>query len=103
MVFLYGEKDAKGKIEANFYFDQVLVAKGNKNLGVKPLEQTFLTEIKGTNLKGVALLGNDAQLGTETTVLKYLEARQKDRASVVRRDRKYPGPYFIDLRYFGIQ
>ena len=102
MLFLFGEKDAKSHTEAKFYFDTVLVAKGNKTIGIKPLDKTFVTELKGTNLKGVALLGNDGQLGTETTILKYLEAQQKDRAAVVRRDRKYPGPYYIDLSHFGL-
>jgi pimeloyl-ACP methyl ester carboxylesterase len=102
MVFIYGGTDTKGKNEAKFFYDQVLVSQGNKTLGVKALEQTFLSEIKGAKLNGVALLGNDAQLHTESTILKYLEARQKDRASVVRRERKYPGPYFIDLGFFRV-
>lgn len=97
MLLLYGEKDEAAKKSAGYFYNSVLVAKGNKQLGIKALEQTFLTEIKGTNLKGVALLGNNAQLATEDTILKYLEARQKDRASIVRRERKYPGPYFFDL------
>ena len=88
--------------ESKFFFDQVLVAKGNKTIGIKPLDKTFLTELKGTNLKGVALLGNDGQLGTETTLIKYFEAQQKDRAAVVRRQRNYPGPYYINLAAFGL-
>jgi hypothetical protein len=103
MLFLYGEKDGPGLTHARFFYDQVLVAKGNRALGVKALEQTFMQDVKGTNLKGVSLLGNDAMLGTESTIMKYFEARQKDRAAVVRRERKYPGPYFIDFSYFGIR
>ena len=102
MLFLYGDKDTAGHTQAKFYFDQVLVAKGNKMLGVKALEQTFVSELKAGNLKGVALLGNDATLGTETTILKYFDARQKDRAAVVRRQRGYPGPYYINLSTFGL-
>ncbi len=103
MLFLTGEKDTKGHTDSKFFFDQVLVAKGNKTIGIKSLEKTYLTELKGTNLKGVALLGNDGQLGTETTLIKYFEAQQKDRAAVVRRQRNYPGPYYIDLAYFGLR
>jgi pimeloyl-ACP methyl ester carboxylesterase len=107
MLFLFGSGDTTAKNQAHFYYDQVLVARGNKQIGVKPLEQTFLQEIKDqsgkpVSLKGAALLGNDAQLGTETTIMKYFEARQNDRKSLVRRDRKYPGPYFIDLNYFRV-
>jgi pimeloyl-ACP methyl ester carboxylesterase len=101
-LFLYGEKDSAGASGAKFYYDQVLVAKGNKALGVKALDQTFEEGLKNTNLKGVALLGNDAMLGTETKIVKFLEGRQKDRAAVVRRKRDYPGPYFINLGYFGL-
>lgn len=102
MLFLYGEKDGKGKRDASFFFDQVLVARGNKTLGVKALDQTYERAIKNTALRGVALLGNDMGLGTETTIVDYLAARQKDRASKVRRQRKYAHPYFIDLSFFGI-
>ena len=97
MLLLYGADDSTSKAASEFFYNEVLVAKGNKTLGVKPLEQTFLTEVKGTKVKGVALLGNNAQLGTEDTIMKYLEARQKDRAAIVRRERKYPGPYYFDL------
>jgi hypothetical protein len=97
MLLMYGGDDAAAKTQANFFFNQVLVAKGNKTLGIKALEQTFIEEVKGTKVKGAALLGNNAQLKTEDTIMKYLEARQKDRASVVRRERKYPGPYYFDL------
>lgn len=103
MLLVYGEKDKAAKDQAKFFYDNVLVAKGNKALGVKPLEQTFLQELKGTGLKGAALLGNDAQLNTETTIMKYFEARQKDRAAIVRRERKYTGPYYIDLGYFNLR
>ncbi len=101
MLMLFGEKDSKAKSEAGFYYNNVLVAKGDARLGVKALEQTFLHEVKGTNLKGAALLGNNKDLATEDTIMKYLEARQKDRAAIVRRERKYPGPYYVDLSYFG--
>jgi pimeloyl-ACP methyl ester carboxylesterase len=102
MLMLYGEKDLAGKAQASIFYDQVLVAKGNKALGVKALEQTFINEVKGTNLKGAALLGNNAKLGTEDTIMKYLEARQKDRAAIVRRTREYPAPYYINIGYFGL-
>jgi len=97
MLMLYGEKDETSKRAAGYFYNNVLVAKGNKALGIKALEQTFMSEVKGTNLKGAALLGNNAQLATEDTIMKYLEARQKDRAAIVRRERKYPGPYYFDL------
>jgi hypothetical protein len=97
MLLMYGGDDPTAKASANYFFNEVLVAKGNKTLGIKALEQTFAEEVKGTKVRGAALLGNNAQLKTEDTIMKYLEARQKDRASVVRRERKYPGPYYFDL------
>lgn len=102
MLFLYGAKDAAGKRQGQFFFEEVLVARGNRALQVKALDQTFLTEVPNTNLKGAALLGNNAMLGTEDTIIKYLEARQKDRVSIVRKERKYVGPYYINLQYFGL-
>ncbi|MDB5307435.1 MAG: alpha/beta hydrolase [Gemmataceae bacterium] len=102
MLFLYGEKDNAQLTQSKVFYDQVLVARGNKGLGVKPLDQTFLTPITNTKLSGAALLGQNAAIGTEDTILKYLEARQKDRVAIVRKDRKYPGPYYIDLNYFGL-
>lgn len=101
MLLMFGGDDEAAKKQAKFFYDNVLVAKGDKQLGIKALEQTFLEEVKGTKVKGAFLLGNNAQLHTEDTIMKYLEARQKDRAAIVRRERKYPGPYYIDLNTFG--
>ncbi len=103
MLFLFGEQEPKiASGDSKWFFNEVLVAKGNKQLGVKELDQTFLTSIPKSKLSGVALLGNNADLKTEDTILKYLAARQKDRVSLTRKERKFPGPYFIDLREFGI-
>jgi alpha/beta hydrolase fold len=100
MLLMFGSEDTPAKTQAKFFYENVLVAKGDKQLGIKPLEQTFLSEVKG-KVKGSALLGNNATLGTEDTIMKYLEARQKDRAAIVRRERKFPAPYYIDLGTFG--
>ena len=101
MLFLFGDQDPAAK-DSKWFFNEVLVARGNKQLGVKELDQTFLTPIPKSKLTGVALLGNNADLKTEDTILKYLAARQKDRVSLTRKERKYPGPYFIDLHAFGM-
>jgi hypothetical protein len=79
----------------------VLVARGNKAQGVASLEQTFLVPVK-TSATGTAMLGMNNELETEDTIMNYLSARQKDRVSVVRRERKYYVPYYIDLRQFGL-
>jgi pimeloyl-ACP methyl ester carboxylesterase len=102
MLFLYGEKDSSGASGSRYFYDQVLVAKGNRSQGVKDLEQTFLTAVPKTSLSGVNLLGKNAETGTEDTIVKYLQARQKDRVALTRKMRNYVGPYFIDLRYFGL-
>ena len=103
MLFLYGDKDTAGIQAGKMFFDEVLVAKGNKGVGVKPLEQTFLVPVeKAKTLSGVALLGQNAQLQTEDKIVKYLAARQKDRATITRKERRYVTPYYFDLRYFGL-
>lgn len=102
MLFLYGQKDNQALSQAKYFYNEVLVAKGNKGQGVKDLEQTFMTSITNSALKGSALLGNNADLKTEDTILKYLAARQKDRVSKTSKKRMYVAPYFIDLRYFGL-
>jgi hypothetical protein len=104
MVFLYGEKDPNGKSNALFYFDEVLVAKGNKTGGVNPLTQTFERPITGpnTNLKGSALLGKNSELKTEDTIVAYLKARQKERVAITVKRRSYVAPYYINLPSFGV-
>ena len=103
MMFLYGEKETSTAVgHSKFFFNEVLVAKGNRQLGFKELEQSFLTPVANSKLSGVALLGNNQMLGTEDTIRKYLEARQKDRVSITRKERKYVGPYYINLASFGM-
>ncbi|MBX9626973.1 MAG: hypothetical protein K2X82_24440 [Gemmataceae bacterium] len=103
MLFLYGEKDPAASAGKTFV-NEVLVAGGNKNLGVKKLEQTFLVPVPNSKtLTGVSLLGKNADLQTEDTIVKYLTARQKDRASITRKERRYVSPYYVDLSYFGLR
>ena len=101
MLMLYGEKDNASKAAANFFFKQVLVADGNKTIGIKKLDQTYVHELKGTNLKGAALLGNNKELTTEDTLMKFLMGREKDRGAVVTKKRGFTSPYYIDLLRFG--
>jgi pimeloyl-ACP methyl ester carboxylesterase len=97
MLFLYGEMDAKGATEGKYFYETYLAAKGNKTLN--PLEQTFLASIGGSNASGSALLGNEK---TEEEILRYLKARQKDRASLDWKERKFATPYFVDLKQLGL-
>jgi len=101
MLWMYADKDTKAKKEADFFFHEVLVGKGDAKLGLNPLNQKYLHEVKGGNtLSGVALLGNDATLKTETNILEFLKAIQKDRAKLVRKNRNFTGPWFIALSDF---
>jgi hypothetical protein len=100
MLFVYGAKDAKSASSGKFFYDRLLAGKGKKMLGFKPLEQTFLLDIKDSSSAGVDLLGQGSP--SEDYSLKYLKARQTDRVTVVWRRRNYLAPYAIDLKQFGI-
>lgn len=103
MLFLYGAGDKKGEKEANSFFNEILVAKGDMKNGVKPLEDTFIRPVsKGGMLSGVNLLGNVDELGTETTIMNFMSRIQKDRKQITRKARGYTGPYFIRLDSFGL-
>jgi len=102
MLFLTGTKEpSRPGADSKFFFEQVLQAKPKK--GMESIhEQTRLVELKNANLTGTSLLGKNSETGVEDTILQYLEARQKDRASVVRKERKYITPYFVDLKHYGL-
>lgn len=103
MLFLYADKDAAGKKQGEFFFNEVLVANPKKTSGLKPLDQTFLTEVKGAQqLSGVKLLGN-GNPKVEDTILQFMTAIQKERAKVPSKTRGYNNPYFIDLRFYGFK
>ncbi|MBA4190169.1 MAG: hypothetical protein C0467_19465 [Planctomycetaceae bacterium] len=96
MLFLYAPKDAKGKAQASFFTDEVLVAKPPVNSPLTKLEQTLSMEVKeGGALNGAALLG--AKVGTEETILQYLAAIQKNRAKLIRKNRGFTAPWSIQL------
>jgi len=102
MMFMYGEKDRKGRNEADFFFNEVLVGKGNSRLGLAPLNEKYLHMVKGADqLTGVGLLGNDKALKTESTIIEFLAAIQKERAKITRKQRNYTAPWYINLPSFG--
>jgi len=102
MLFLYGGTDATGKRNTDFYYNEVLVADPKKGSTLQKLEQTFSKEIKGTNLVGDKLLGNNKELGTEDRMMAFLNEIQKERSKITRKKRDYATPYFIDLTFLGI-
>jgi pimeloyl-ACP methyl ester carboxylesterase len=98
MLFLYAEKDQKGKSDANFYYDQVLVAEPRRGLPLNKLTQTFLRPVKGAaQLKGDKLLGQNNTLKTEDTIVEYLAAIKKQRQNLPWKSRDFKDPYFIDV------
>ena len=104
MLFLYGDMDTERKNGAMYFFKDVLVAGGDKNVGVKALEQTFVREVKGANkLRGVALLGQNPTLKTEDTIVAYLKQLEKERGNVVAKNRNFVTPYYINVAAFGVQ
>jgi len=97
MLFLVGDADAKGKKEAEFFFNEVLVANPPKKGALDKLDQTFLQEVKGgKTLVGSQLLGQ-ATIKVEDTIVEYLKSRQKDRSKLIRKNRGFTAPWAIDL------
>jgi hypothetical protein len=102
MLFLFAENDKVGKEHAEFFHLQALVGKGDQRNGLNKLNDAYLKKVEGADkLSGVALLGNNEKLHTEDTILKFLEAIQKERAKITRKPRNFTSPYFIDLNFLG--
>ncbi len=101
MLFLYGQKDKEktGDTTASFFTDQVLVAKGNKELKVAPLRFTKKLVVADTANIGVNLLGN--KLGTEETILEFLQALEKDRKSPIPVTRNWTKPPYVSPADYG--
>ncbi|MCE9566163.1 MAG: alpha/beta hydrolase [Planctomycetes bacterium] len=96
MLFLHAPKDAKAKLQASFFVDEVLVANPPAKSPLPKLEHTLAEEVKnGENLHGVALLS--ANVGTEEMILTYLAALQKNRAKLIRKNRGFTAPWSIQL------
>lgn len=102
MLFMYAEKDANAKRDAEFFHLGALVGKGDVRNGLNPLNPAYLKKIEGADkLSGVQLLGNNAKLKTEDTIVKFLEAIQKERVKITRKQRNFTSPYFVSLAQFG--
>lgn len=102
MLFLHGDKDTKGKSDAKFYFDDLLVADGRANPTPLPkLKQSFVRALEGGTDRGLKLVGGTAK--AEDTIISFLKDVQKERLRVVPKDRKYDDKYGIDLKYFGLR
>ena len=68
MCFIYGEKDALGARDASFFYKNLFQAHE-----VAKSDQTkYLAPVKGTELRGVQLLGKDS-LGTQKTIEEFLD------------------------------
>jgi hypothetical protein len=103
MLFLYAAQDKKGEGEAKYFHVEALVGKGDPKNGLRPLNANYLKTIaKGGALSGVGLLGDNEKLGTETDIMKFLDAQQQERKSIVRKNRGYNNTYFIKLNDFGL-
>jgi pimeloyl-ACP methyl ester carboxylesterase len=107
MLFLYAEKDTNGalsgKKQSEFFFHEVLVADPPKGVALDKLEQTFIRDVKGAEqLQGVKLLGQNAALKTEDTIVLYFAAIQKVRSKLPSKNRGFSTPYFVNVREFGL-
>jgi len=103
MMFLVGDKDDTGKRDAETYFRDVLVARPPKGSSLNDADKTYLLEIKGGGQqKGLQMLGK-ADLKVEDLVVKYMvDQVQKKRPTEEPTKREYKDPYFIDLRFLGV-
>ncbi len=101
MLFLYADKDTKGKGETNFFYNEMLIAEPKVKGTLVKLKQTFAQPVeKAGTLQGVKLLGE--KFGTEKLILEYVAARQKEREKIAPKKRAYNDPYYIDVRAFGL-
>lgn len=108
MLFLYAEKDVSGALsgrsQSSMFFNEVLVAAPKKGTGLDPLEETRILEVKGgEQLQGVKLLGQNATLKTEDTIVQYFAFIQKVRQKIPSKARKYDTPYFVDPSQFDLR
>lgn len=102
MLFLYADKDTAGKKQSEFFYNEVLIANPRKGLGLNPLNQTFIKDVKGgEQLSGVKLLNSGSPKKTDDIIIEFLSAIQKERAKVPSKPRNYTNPYYINTRYFG--
>lgn len=102
MLFMYGANDKKGEKDAAFFHKVALAAHGGGSLAPLQLADKLMFPVKnGASLTGVKLLGNADQLGTETTIMNFLDKIQKDRKQITRKPRNYTGPCYIKLELFG--
>jgi len=97
MLFLSGQMDANGKKQSDFFYNEVLVAEPKAGSLLKKLDQTFQREVKATNLVGVNLLGDNAKLGTEEDIIKFMAKLQAEKAKIVRKQRGFTSPWFVNL------
>lgn len=98
MLFLYGATHKEGKDGADTFYKKVLVANGDPKLNLAAVKQTFTFPIPNTKLVGTALL--DPALPTEGKVMEYLGERQKARVNLIRKNRNYVAPYYVDVTHY---
>ncbi len=100
MLFVHGDKDKEGELACKYFTNQVMVAAGKTSPKLDKLDFTFLRTIKGTDLKGVDLLGKDATLGTEKMIIEFLNKMEIERKKKNRIVRKYNSPLPIAINTF---
>ena len=101
MLFISGEKDAKGKEGAKFFFDKVLVAQPKSGSRLAKLPLTYNREVKSTILSEAELLGKG--LETETMITEFLTAIDKDRKNKVAIPKRgYTKPLPVQFQSFGV-
>jgi hypothetical protein len=100
MLFLHGEKDKEGEKNCKNFAENVMIAGGGRPDAKEKLDSTYLRVIPATELKGVDLLGKDAELGTETLILEFLKKMEEKRGNIVRTRRGYDEPVKIIFNSF---
>jgi pimeloyl-ACP methyl ester carboxylesterase len=105
MLFVYGEKDEAAKAWSDFLWKEALVGdpRAAKVAGVEPLDpKKTAFPIDKTGLKGGFLLGHNAELKVEDTIVKELNDIKEKRAKQPHKTRGYTDPYYINPISFGV-
>lgn len=103
VLCIHGDGDAAGKRFSNSLVNDILIAKPRPGSQLTKLNFTLAREIKGSKNVGVDLLDPKNAPDTETEIIKYLTAIEKDRKSLTRvTGRNYKDSLYLSPSSLGV-